>query len=121
MAISPCLPDPRHPSASLYDFLRSESAEAAEPSFREWSCPPTAPQLPHDVARKQGNVRNDPDLVLTYMGGLFVGACSGEPPAARSGRPAPRQAQTFDAPDLLFLAAKGDKAIGRLTLPARMS
>ena len=57
-------------------------------------CPATV----HDVGREQGNVRNHPDLVLTYMGALFTGACSGGRRAARWGRGVPRPTQTFDAP-----------------------
>ena len=80
-------------------------------------CPATA----HDVGREQGNVRNDPDLVLTYMGGLFAGACSGEPTRGTVGTAGPKAGADIRRSDLLFLAAAGDKAIGRLTLPARLS
>ena len=37
------------------------------------------------------------------------------------GTAGPKAGADIRRPDLLFLAARGDKAIGRLTLPARLS
>jgi len=55
------------------------------------------------------------------MGGLFVGACSGELTRGTVGTAGPEADADIRRPDLLFVAAAGDQAIGRLTLPARSS
>ena len=55
------------------------------------------------------------------MGALFTGARSGEPTRGTVGTAGPKSDADIRRPGLLFEAAAGDKAIDRLTLPARSS
>jgi hypothetical protein len=114
--------------ASVYDFLRSERAAAVEPSFSESSCPATAPQLPTTSTASSGMSEMTPFWSLpiwedffTYMGGLLRRRMFGRADARHGGDGRSEADVEGRRPDLLVLAARGDEAIGRLTLPARSS
>ena len=106
--------DMRPTLASLYDFLRSESAAAVEPSFREWSCPATAPQLPKMAGTSRGMSEMTPIWSLPI----------GEESSQTGLRWDAVRVSNAGVLDLVFgrgtprRGAAGGWAVGRLSLPA---